>query len=513
MQSLQLMVDNSDLDPEDVAVTVFNPSPFERSDVMTAYLDLPADCGYEYFSMQEATTGEKISIQPFSSNEAHPVLRHLNDATVEMPSEKVGLHFEAGGVPGLGYRTFLVRREGTQVVPEPSMVKGLYLMENENLSVEVEGDGTLTVTDKASGQSYGGLNLFTDDGEAGMAWRHLPPAFDQVITSRGALNSVSVAESGSLVSSFQVEFSMKIPLELDEAGSDDVKRLDGNGNVARRSDEERELRISSLVTLRKGARHVEVTTRFDNQCRDHRLRVAFPTGITSETCHAESAFDVVEREIERGPDNPWASPWNVTSPQQRFVDIGDGTRGLAILNEGLREYEVSEDPSRTISLTLMRAYEIALSTVAWRWERHPEMGLSQCPGAHEFRYAIMPHDGSWQDAGVLAEAEKLNLPMTTAQVGKHGGSMPKSWGFLEVSPADVALSIAKRAEKDGDIILRVYNPTTRSVEARLSIALPVKTAVLTDMEENPVEEARVDGKTVTVPLPPKKVATVKVTLV
>src|SRR5256885_12852657 len=31
-------------------------------------------------------------------------------------------------------------------------------------------------------------------------------------------------------------------------------------------------------------------------------------------------------------------------------------------------------------------------------------------GAHEFAYALMPHDGSWRAAGVVAEALRFNVP-------------------------------------------------------------------------------------------------------
>ena len=512
MQNLQMMVDNSDVPGDVVILTVFNPLPFERSEVMTAYVDLPLEHGYEYFSIVDGDSGKRIPHQAFSAVESHPVLRQLNDATVEVPSEKIGLHFLAEGVPAMGYRTFLLRKDEEQARTPVSMVTGPTSMENEFLRVNVEPDGTLSVEEKESGARFDGLNSFVDDGEAGMAWRHIPPAQDRAVTSHGAPKDISLVESGQLVSSLRIDTRMRIPLCLDEAGSDEVRRLDGEGNTARRSSEEAEIEISSLVTLRKGARFVEVTTTFDNRCRDHRLRVAFPTGLNVEKCHAESAFDVVEREVERGAETPWVGGWNTSSPQQRFVDVSDGRRGLCILNEGLREYEVSEDPGRTVYVTLMRAYEIALSTVAWKWERHPEMELSQCPGKHEFTYAIMPHAGTWDGAKVHLEAERLNVPMAVAQVGKHGGSLPKSWGLMELVPGDLLLSCVKLAEGGEDLVVRVYNPTGRDVDGTLRLSVPVSRAARTDMEENPSGELEIDGGSIPVTLGPKKVETLKIGL-
>jgi len=509
LQNIQLKVDNSDLPEDEVAVTVYNPSPFERTEVVTAYLDLPKECGYEYFSILDGETAEKVESQVFSIAEDHPVMRNMNDATLEMPSEKVGLHFLAPRVPGLGYRTFRIVHEDHASMSVGSMITSPRKMENEYVSVEVMGNGTLTVTDKASGRTYSGLNLFVDDGEAGHAWRHIPPAHDRVITSEGSPATVSVAEDGPLVSSFRVDVTMKIPLELDEAGSDEIKRLDGNGDKARRSEEEREMKVSSLITLRKGQRYVEIVTAFDNQCRDHRFRAAFPTALDTDVCHAESAFDVVERRIVRDSKGPWISPWNPASPQQRFVDLSDGEAGLAVINDGLREYEISEDPSRTIYLTLLRAYEVALTTVAWRWERHPEMKLSQCPGEHEFRYAVMPHAGEWSKAGVGPQAERFNLPMTVAQVGRHGGSMPKAWGFVTIEPENVLMSALKRAEEDDSLVLRLYNPTPSSIEAKVHLSMPLRSAELTDFEERRKESLSIEGQGLSITVEPKKVLTIR----
>ncbi len=512
LQSLQLMVDNSDIPDDRVVVTVFNPSPFERSEVVTAYVDLPVGCVYKFFSIRDAETAERMPSQTFSRVTANPVLRQLNDATLRMASERVGVHFLAMRVPPLGYRTYVFAQEETEPISEPSMVTGTDRLENEHLVVEVESDGTLQVTDKDSRSKYGELNLFVDDGEAGMAWRHIPPAFDRVVTSRGSLKTVSVLESGPVLSKLKIEHVMRIPYRLDEAGSDEVRRLDGNGDQACRSEEERELKISSVLTLRKGARYVEIESVFDNQCRDHRLRVAFPSMIQTEVCHAESAFDVVERQVVRALDSPWVGPWNTCSPQQRFVDVCDGERGLAILNEGLREYEVSEDPSRTIYLTLMRAYEIALSTVAWQWERHPEMLLSQCPGLHRFRYAIMPHRGDWHTARVAGEAERLNVPLMVAQVGRHEGHLPKSWGFLKIDPETVQLSAIKKPEDGGELVVRIYNPAPISEKAQVTLALPVESAKLTDLEEKPIRELPAKNGAIQIELGPKKIATIRIGL-
>src|SRR5690606_18818697 len=129
----------------------------------------------------------------------------------------------------------------------------------------------------------------------------------------------------------------------------------------------------------------------------------------------------------------------------RFVDISDGKLGLALLNTGIREYEAMDTAERPVALTLLRAFTFRQSPVIDRWEIHPEMELSQCPGRHEWTYAIYPHAGDWTH-GVYEEAEDLNLPLEPAQAGAHKGTLPKSMSFLEVSGENLQMTALKRAE-------------------------------------------------------------------
>jgi alpha-mannosidase len=332
------------------------------------------------------------------------------------------------------------------------------------------------------------------------------------VTSEGCPVVVSLEENGPLLARYKIEYHMTIPAGLDENGGDAWQRLDGGKNASRRTDETRDLVITSLVTLRKGARAVEMVTRFENTCRNHRLRVMFPARLRAKTCHVESAFDVVEREIDHGPDSPWADAVNPTFPMHRFVDVSDGKVGLAIMNDGLREYEVTSGVERTIAVTLLRAFEIALTTVSKRWEHHPEMTLSQCPGAHEFRYAIYPHAGTWDKAEVFREAERLSLPLEPAQAGAHGGSLPKRHGFLSIEPANLVVSAVKRAEDGKGLVLRVFNPTGKPVNAVVKFDRKIRAAEEITLEELPLRKLTPRGAVLKLDVAAKKIVTLKVRL-
>jgi len=102
----------------------------------------------------------------------------------------------------------------------------------------------------------------------------------------------------------------------------------------RRSENRRELIVRSWFTLRKGQKYLDVHTKVDNVCKNHRLRVTFPTRLAATHSYAEAAFDVIEREIVRTPKNPYYNRENPQYPNHRFVDVSDGKMGLALINDG-----------------------------------------------------------------------------------------------------------------------------------------------------------------------------------
>ncbi len=490
IQAIQMQIDNSDLNDEAVVLTIFNPTPYQRDEVVTAMVDLPdmACFANGRYQVRNAETGQLIDFQEAGRWQHPAIVRHLGDATMEMPSTRVRLHLSLENVPGLGYQTLLVEPAEEFSWPDTSLVSGSNCMENEFLKVAINADGTLDITDKTSGHTLRGLHYFADNGEAGHAWRHVPPCHDRVVTTLGSSPKIELIESGPLLTRYAITYTMPIPKRLNEGQGDYVRRLDADGDDASRSEETEELVIRSELTLDRDARGVTVTTTFENRCEDHRLRVMFPTQLAATHSSAEEPFDVVDRPIDRGPDSPWQGTWNPTHPFQRFVDVSDGQNGLALLSDGLREYEVTEDASRTIGLTLIRAFEIALTTVAWKWELHPEMKGSQVLGDHTFHYVIYPHAGDWDQGLVARQADQFNVPLEPVQAGPHAGTLPKSQSFLELEPAELQLACVKQAEERPSLVVRFYNPAARVIPGSLTLFKKPRSVRYVNLNEEPLDD-------------------------
>jgi alpha-mannosidase len=108
------------------------------------------------------------------------------------------------------------------------------------------------------------------------------------------------------------------------------------------------------------------------------------------------------------------------------------------------------------------------------------------------RYALVPHEGNWRDAGVFRDGWEFNHPMLCRTVLPHLGSLPRRWGLIEVSSPDVVVSSLKPS-RDGDVALRVYEAAGRAAPG---VTLKLSAKLLAVREANLMEDP---GKALVMP--------------
>lgn len=358
-------------------------------------------------------------------------------------------------------------------------------------------DGTITLLDKARGARYQGLLCYQDDGDTGDPWVRRTPLDNPVILSSGQPVRVAVKEAGPLLTSFEITQELLIP----QSATQDLKS---------RSSTLTPIHLVTTVTLRRGARRLDVTVKLNNTAKDHRLRVLFPTFLAATTSQAGSQFDVLTREITLEDTSTWVEPMPHTHPHRQFMDISDGTLGLGILTEGLMEYEVSDDASRTIAITLLRAFQQRNSV---RGIEYPEQKDSQCLGEFEARFAIYPHAGDWDAGEVMQEALQHNTLLKSFEFGSSDhGTLPAAGSFLTLAPSALVLSAVKRGEDGQSVVVRCYNPTDHAVNATLTSVFPITAARTLNLLEEPQEELTVSDGVVQLEVAHKKIVTVALQL-
>ncbi len=458
MMDIAGSIDLSSWSAEEMALVVYNPAPFKRTEVMSAILEIPLEWECNRFALvdeddRQVPVQVSETITPF-----HQIVQSPNDVANTFPSSRYHIRVEFPDVPGLGYRTFAVKPVVNSRAIQPKTLRtGPQTMENDYLTVSINANGTLDVTEKATGKAYSGIGYFTDSGEIGNPWEHVSPENDTVMTTLNARADVSLIRDGELEASYRISIDWALP----EGRSQDERR---------RSDVLKSYPIVNTVTLRKGQPWVEIVTELDNTVEDHYLQVAFPSNIAADHVMAQGQFDVIQRPIAK-PDYTLYDEQPMTEqPVNSFVDISDGQVGVALLNEGLKAYSADDDAARTMSVSLLRCFPLRICVTAEMQDYSRIDKGSQCLGKQRFRYAIMPHSGDWEQGGVWQASEQFNYRLQSAQIGpSQHGTQPLSRSFLELKNNGLHISAIKQSESGEGWIVRLFNPSDSTINSAIRL--------------------------------------------
>ncbi len=246
-------------------------------------------------------------------------------------------------------------------------------------------------------------------------------------------------------------------------------------------------RLEQRVRLDAGARRLEFHTVVDWQEAHKFLKVAFPLAVRAMNATYEMQFGCVERPTHHTNSFDLAK---FEVPGHKWADLGEHGFGVALLSESKYGFHTL---GGTMHLSLLRA------------SKYPDPQADM--GRHEFAYALLPHAGSWQEAGVAAEAHRFNAPL----LWTAGGSGMPAGSLAGCDDANLVLDTIKLAEDSDAVVLRFYECHGGSGVAHARVGWPVGRAVYCDFLEE-------DGNAVTVasdgsleiPYRPFQIITVKV---
>ncbi|RKP53067.1 alpha-mannosidase [Cohnella endophytica] len=477
-------VDTMGFDRENATpFVVFNTSGYEGSSVATFSVELSR----RYFKQNENPV--QVAKEVESCTRAEGYLINYRGETLkcavedngvtfgyDLPDDKfrqpymartLTLTFETGVLPAMGHASFAwISEEGEgaangKASSQGSLFTGTATLENGNLKVTVETDGSLTLFDKRSGQKFSGLGHYENTGDVGNEYIYRQPDNDVAITTRGGIADIRVAEDSPYRATIEIVQTMEIPASadalLDQEVNTMVSILD---RKAGRSELLVPLTIVTRVSLERLGKGVHVSASFDNPAKDHRIRVLYPSDVRATTHFADSIFEVAERETQ--PSSEWRNP-SYCQHMQAFVDVFENNRGLTIAGKGLNEYETLLDGRNTLAVTLLRSVgELG------DWGVFPTPD-AQCLGKHSAEWMILPHGGH-DRVDAYREAQRFPVPLTICQTGLHGGTLPPRFEFLRWEGEGVLFSNLKTNEPRGDWMARWYNVTGTDTEVRLATA-------------------------------------------
>lgn len=467
----------------DRCLTVFHTAAGASLGTVTATVDYPLDAGVETLSV---TTLEGTPVPCTVKKCGRTFTYTLPKDRFRQPSYVD--RFEVTVLvrqEGVGYETYVVHANAAAKAVERTVKVTDTTIENTLIAARVEADGSVTVTDKRSGEVYKNNLIYEDAGDRGNLYNFAETVGDKRLYAAAGLESFSVVEENDCFATVALTTSLNIP-----TGKEGDKR----------TAQTQPHRITTYLTVTAGVPRVDVKTVMDNQAENHRVRALFAPDIQADTVQAEGQFDVVDREII--PHETWKNPC-YCQRMQAFFSLFDGNRGMLIATRGLNEYEILRDGKNTMALTLLRAVD---QVGDWGVFPTPD---GQCKGVHTLCYSIIPFAAATKaaayDQGFLFHGDTL----VARSAACHAGTLPAANTIIKVKGDYVVFSALKKAENSDSVILRVYNADTAATTMTVQAARTPRAVYAVNLAEKRCEQLPVSENTVTVEIGKKKIVSLE----
>jgi mannosylglycerate hydrolase len=323
------------------------------------------------------------------------------------------------------------------------------------IAVTVGEDGSLDI--EGGGVRLTGVGRVVDGGDFGDTYNYGPPADDRLVEVASVV-VVQPRERGPIRGSLDIVARYDWPVGLIGGGTG-------------RSEATALVEITTTIELRIREPFLRVAIAFTNPARDHRVRWHVPLPVPTDHSSAQGQFAVVDRGLtEEAGHGEVPTP---TFPARDFVHAA----GVTVLLDHVTEYELVE--GRELALTILRSTGlISRNDNPFREDpAGPEVPVpsAQLVGPWRFGFALLPHAGSWDDAGVLVASEAYHHPFLTARGTATAGPTAGSRGTCEgirLTGDGVVLSALRRRDDwlEFRFVAEHPVPTTATLDSSVPFA-------------------------------------------
>ena len=508
----------------DMTFTAINTLPQKRKDTVIVKTYVPGG--------KFAIIDEKGNDVDYTIIKSRDLTDYVLSQTIMLdPSRKfyvpdqvleVTMAIKANDVPALGYVQYSIdtQKDSHKETADKKV------LENKYYTIEVEENGSLTIVDKANNVTYKNQGILVENGDDGDSFNYSPPRKDMEVFSNESKCTVKISGS-DIYDQAEIHFDMVVPADLDE-------RAEGKVSVT--------MLVDMTVALRKDSKVIDFNVKVDNKGLSHRLCVLFDSQIVSAFNYADKQFGLIKRpnyyekemklymesmnnktEKKAGiqelanwanDQSTWQEPPISIEPTQSYVSLTDGKTGIAVIPQGVREYEVLDDSK--IRLTLFRTYGfMGKENLIYRPGRASGERIIETPAAQllkemEFNFGFTSYAGDINDSDIdtLAKQYNTNLEVYTYAEFLNGrlifsqreieGQNAKIHSLFETE-GNLVVSAVKKAEEDDGYIIRLYNGKDhKDLDDKIKFNFDIKEAYYTNLKEEKTEEIKVENNTISV---------------
>lgn len=377
-------------------------------------------------------------------------------------SDKTGYYisFVAEKIPSLSGRTY--RFSKSEHPTQPCVKAEKNLLENDILRVEFDNNGEIT-------------SVFDKENDR------------EVLAAVG--NTLCIYQDKPIhESAWNLEFDYRMtPYPLKTAESVEVVRSDSVAGELKILRKFNKSTVTQYISLKKDSRQIDFRTAVDWHEREKVLKVNFPVGVRSCSSTSEIAHGSIQRPTHYNTSYDLAK---FETCMHKWVDLSESGYGVSVLNDCKYGFSVHEN---NIDITLMRA--------------------PICPdptgdiGYNEFTYSLVPHAGTWQEAGISELAYALNNPpaVVYSAVGSHDGER-----LISVKRKGVVLDAFKKAQNDDGYILRVFEAYSSRGKCEIDFCKAIESVTECNLMEKDSEALSHCEKSFVFDIKPNEVKTFRI---
>ena len=374
--------------------------------------------------------------------------------------------FFAAGVPGKGYKTYIVKEEAADATP--SMEVSTEVMENEYFKVEYNEKGQFAkIYDKKADRDI------LKPGKAGnviVSYEDRPHNYDawdvnNYYTEKSwdidQVSAMEVVENGPVRACVKVE----------------RKYLDST--------------ITQFIYLYHDIPRIDIKNVID--WKEHQIFVKdyFPIDVHTN----EATFDIQYGNVKR--DTHDNTSWDFAKFEvchHKWMDVSEDGYGVSMLNDC--KYGVG-----------VRNGVIGMSMLKSAIHPNPEADKE----LHEFTYSIYPHQGGWREAGTVKQAYQINNPLTYSWKENEGGTLAPEYSLVSSDQDNAVIEVVKKAEDSDAVIVRLYECYNRRTPVTLIFGKELTSVVECNMMEEGADPVEFTGNKATFEMKPYEIKTLKVT--
>ncbi|MGY3747029.1 alpha-mannosidase [Vagococcus salmoninarum] len=504
LEQLTNAIDTSTFPSESKPFVIFNTGGNAKSDVFETEIEwdrLPFASGVPEKLYAELAGRDLPALMVVDSqNNVIPaeIVKHEVRFNYDLPKDAfrvpymaiyVTVRIPVQEMPALSWQALaLTLQTKAMTITDLSLISaGGSILENDFIHAEIMANGQLTVTDKANHQIYPNVLTFENVGDVGNEYIFKQPKNDQAIFAHDFPHTIEVVTDSPYLAEVELTQTLMIPVAAEELLQKEMQAVvEMRQRQAGRSKELMPFVLKTRIRLEAGSHQLKFATSFNNQAKDHRLRVLFPTNIMAESHFAESIYEVVER------PNTVSDSWeNPTNPQHQhaFVNLHTDNYGVTVANYGLNEYEILQE-NGTIALTLHRSVG---EMGDWGYFPTPE---AQCLGEQTVRYAIDFHGGTDLHE-TYQRAQNFQIPLSVKQTDSHQGPLAPTKTFMTINSSAYLMTALKRKENQSEIITRGYN-LSNTTAAPLDIHIPgyhkARCTLIEEIHDKPLSTVLAPGE-------------------